>query len=118
MPAVEQVAGTLPPSFHGCFQNTYVLIDCSEIFLETPSDLHMQLSTSSSYKHHNTATFLIACTPTGCSIIYLSTLCGINLRRRVDLYFWISSLKDKQGISLTRDTLSEIEVGLSTSLHL
>ena len=60
MPAVEQVAGTLPPSFRGQFQSTYTLIDCSEIILETPSDLHMQSSTWSSYKHHNTAKFIVA----------------------------------------------------------
>ena len=66
MPSVEQVLGTLPPSFRERCPSTFAIIDASEIFIETPSDLHMQSSTWSSYKHHNTAKFLIACTPNGC----------------------------------------------------
>ena len=30
----------------------YAIIDGSEVFIETPSDLHVQLSTWSPYKHH------------------------------------------------------------------
>ena len=40
MPTVEQVSGTLPHSFRKNYQNTFAIIDGSEIFLETPSDLH------------------------------------------------------------------------------
>ena len=65
MPSVQQVCGTLPPAFREGFATTYAIIDGSEIFLETPTDLFMQSSTWSSYKHHNTAKFLIACTPNG-----------------------------------------------------
>ena len=63
MPSVEQVAGTLPHAFKDKFPSMYAIIDGSEIFLETPSDLHMQSSTWSQYKHHNTAKFLVVCTP-------------------------------------------------------
>ncbi len=38
----------------------YAIIDGSEVFLETPSDLAMQSSTWSQYKHHNTVKFLVA----------------------------------------------------------
>ena len=51
MPCVDQLRGTLPTSFHERYHTTYAIIDGSEIFLETPSDLHMQSSTWSSYKH-------------------------------------------------------------------
>ena len=78
MPAVAQVSGTLPPAFRTQFQNTYALIDCSEIFVETPTDLQMQSSTWSSYKHHNTAKFLLACTPNGCFICF-ATLCWFHI---------------------------------------
>ena len=42
MPTVQQVAGTMPSAFKEKFPNTYAIIDASEIFIETPSDLHMQ----------------------------------------------------------------------------
>ena len=71
MPSVEQVAGTLPPVFRERYPNTYAIIDGSEIFIETPSDLHIQSSTWSSYKHHNTAKFLVAVTPNGVCRSYL-----------------------------------------------
>ena len=73
MPTVPQVLGTLPPGFRERFPDTYALIDCSEVFLETPSDLHMQSSSWSNYKHHNTAKFLIACIPNGC-VLFISPL--------------------------------------------
>ena len=63
MPTVSQVLGTLPTAFKLNFQTTYALIDGSEVFIETPSDLSMQSSTWSQYKHHNTVKFLVACTP-------------------------------------------------------
>ena len=59
MPSVKQVEGTLPSAFREKYPSTYCIIDGSEIFMETPSDLHMQSSTWSSYKHHNTAKFLM-----------------------------------------------------------
>ena len=62
MPSVNQVRGTLPTAFREKFPTTYVIIDGREVFIETPSDLVMQSSTWSQYKHHNTVTFLVACT--------------------------------------------------------
>ena len=54
MPSVNQVWGTLPTAFKEKFPTTYAIIDGSEVFIETPSDLSMQSSTWSQYKHHNT----------------------------------------------------------------
>ncbi len=65
MPTVQQVVGTLPSAFREHYPSTYAITDGSEVFIETPTDLHMQSSTWSSYEHHNTAKFLIACTPSG-----------------------------------------------------
>lgn len=53
MPTVQQVVETLPSAFQESYRNTYAIINGSEIFIETPSDLHMQSSTWSQYKHHN-----------------------------------------------------------------
>ena len=71
MPTVDQVLGTLPSAFKEKFPTTFAIIDGSEVFIETPSDLHMQSSTWSQYKHHNTVKFLVACTPNG-AICYIS----------------------------------------------
>jgi len=60
MSSVQQVAGTLLPAFCKQFPSTYAIIDGSEIFLETPTDLDMQSSTwNNYYKHHNTAKTVI-----------------------------------------------------------
>ena len=83
MPSVEQVVGTLPHSFHTKYPTTYAIIDGSEIFLQTPSDLHMQSSTWSQYKNHNMAKFLIACTPNGAirdvSPVFVGSISDVEL---------------------------------------
>ena len=66
MTSVQQVAGALAPAFCEQYPSTYAITDGSELFIVTPSDLHMQSSTWSSYKHHYIAKFLIACTQIGC----------------------------------------------------
>ena len=77
MPSVEQVLGTLPSAFVEHYPTTYKIIDGSEIFIQTPSDLQMQSSTWSSYNHHNTAKFLIGCT---LYFLYIPTLRRVHLR--------------------------------------
>ena len=69
-PSTDQVWSTMPPIFKERYSTTYTIIDASEIFIETPTDLHRQSSTWSQYKHHNTFKFLVACTPNGV-ILYL-----------------------------------------------
>ena len=70
MPSPEQVRANLPSVFVEKYSTTF---DASEVFIETPSDLHMQASTWSNYKHHNTAKYLVACSPNG-TIILISPL--------------------------------------------
>ena len=41
------------------------IIDCSEVFIETPSSLEVQAACWSDYKHHCTFKFLIGITPNG-----------------------------------------------------
>ena len=65
MPSMEQVKATLPSAFKEKSATTYAIIDGSEVFIETRSDVFMQLSTWSQYKHHNTVKFLVACIPNG-----------------------------------------------------
>ena len=104
MPSVEQVSGTLPSTFREKFATTYAIIDGSEIFMETPTDLHMQSSTWSSYKHHNTAKFLIACTPNGriCFIspLFVGSISDVEITR---VSGFLTKLEDKPGISIMAD---------------
>ena len=104
MPSVKQVEGTLPSAFREKYPSTYCIIDGSEIFMETPSDLHMQSSTWSSYKHHNTAKFLIGCTPNGCvsfiSPLYVGSISDVELTRVSGL---LNCIEDKPGISIMAD---------------
>lgn len=42
-----------------------VIVDCFELFIETPSSLRARTQTFSSYKHHNTIKYLIGIAPQG-----------------------------------------------------
>lgn len=84
----------------------YVIIDASEIFIKTPSDLYMQSSTCSNYKHNtgNTAKFLIGCTPNGVisyvSQLYVGSISDVELTRRCS---FLETLAGKSGISVMAD---------------
>ena len=83
MPSVEQVKGTLPHAFKDKYP--YTIIDGSEVFIETPSDLHMQSSTWSEYKSHNTYKVLLACIPNGANDVhfplYVGSISDVQLTR-------------------------------------
>lgn len=70
-PNKEQVLLTLPSTFRQKYPTTVAILDASEVFIETPSDLMLQSTSWSSYKHHNTLKFLVVCTPNG-AISYIS----------------------------------------------
>ena len=120
-PSPKQVAGTLPQSFHDKYPKTFAIIDGSEVFLETPNDLHIQSSTWSSYKHHNTAKFLIACTPNGVvsfiSPVYVGGISDVELTR---VSGFLKTLEGKYDISVMadrgftiKDQLGELRVELN-----
>ncbi len=52
-----------------------IIIDCFEIFLERPSNLHARACTWSNYKHHNTVKILVGICPQGV-ISYVSKAWG------------------------------------------
>ena len=103
-PSIEQVARTLPCAFQDKYSTTYSIIDASEIFIETPSDLFMQSSTWSNYKHHNTAKFLVSCTPNGAvsyvSQIYVGSISDVELTR---VCGYLNTLDGKDGVSVMAD---------------
>ena len=104
MPSIEQVKATLPSVFKEKFATTYAIIDGSEIFIQTLSDLFMQSSTWSQYKQHNTVKFLVAGTPNGgiCYIspVYVGSISDVELTRSSG---FLTKLEDKPGISIMPD---------------
>ena len=66
---------TMPFSFRKFFKKCAIIIDCTEIFVERPSDLLARAQLWSNYKHHSTVKFLIGITPQG-TISYLSKCAG------------------------------------------
>ena len=81
----------------------------------------MQSSTWSHYKHHNTAKFLIACTPNGCisyiSALYVGSISDLELTNASG---FLTKLEDKPSISIMavrgfniKDMLQEINVGFN-----
>ena len=62
MPDIETILATTPKRYRH-FENLIGIIDCSEIFMETPKNLEVQSATWSEYKHHNTLKFLVCVAP-------------------------------------------------------
>lgn len=52
-----------------------MIIDCFEVFIDRPSNPIARAETWSSYKHHDTVTFLIGITPQG-TVSYISNAWG------------------------------------------
>lgn len=71
-PSKELVMQYLPESFSE-FPNTRVVIDCTELYVQRPSNLKSQKQTWSSYKHWNTFKVLVGVTPDG-HVSFLSPL--------------------------------------------
>lgn len=75
-PSREALQRSMPSCFIDSFGlRTSVIIDCFEIFIDRPSNLHARAQTFSNYKHHNTVKVLIGITPQG-AISYVSEAWG------------------------------------------
>ncbi len=103
-PSKEQILSTLPNAFREKYPTTIAIIDASEVFIETPSDLMLQSTSWSSYKHHNTQKFLVACTPNG-SISYISEayLGSISDPALTNDCGFLSNLDGMAGMSIMAD---------------
>nr|XP_054926187.1 uncharacterized protein LOC129384616 [Dermacentor andersoni] len=64
-PSRNTVDQFMPDNFKELYPSTRILLDCTEMFIENPSDYSTQSDTFSSYKEHNTAKGLIGITPNG-----------------------------------------------------
>ena len=65
----------MPTVFKETYPRCRCIIDCSEIFIETPTNFTAKAQTYSNYKRHNTIKFLIGVTPFG-TISFLSQCWG------------------------------------------
>ena len=72
----------LPECFKKSYPKVRTIIDCTEVFLETPSSLEVQALLWSEYKHHSTFKFLVAITPNG-AVSWVSPCYG---GRTTDIY--------------------------------
>ena len=71
-PSRENLSTSMPMCFRKEFGNKVaVIIDCFELFSETPSGATNKVLTYSNYKHHQTVKFLIGISPQG-TITFLS----------------------------------------------
>ena len=64
-PSKGQIKLELPDSFQRLYPNVRCIIDCTEVFTDTPSALDVQAALWSEYKHHCTMKFLVGITPNG-----------------------------------------------------
>ncbi|KAL5008464.1 hypothetical protein ScPMuIL_014045 [Solemya velum] len=67
-----------PPDTDGCFDlfyNLRIILDCTELFSETPTSLENHKQFHSNYKHHSTGKFMVGISPTG-AVTYVSALYG------------------------------------------
>ena len=122
MSSVDHVWATLPSAFKEKFPTTFDIIDGSEVFIETPSDLFMQSSTWSQYKHHNTVKFLVACNPNGAicfiSPVFVGSVSDVELTK---LSGFLEKLEDKPGISIMADrgfTIKDLLSRLNIELYI
>lgn len=66
---------SMPTAFRKYFKKCAIILDCTEVFIEQPSDLQARAQTWSQYKHHNTIKVLIGITPQG-TVSFLSKCWG------------------------------------------
>ena len=65
------VGENMPKCFKRHFRRCRCIIDCTEIFMERPTNLTARAQTWSNYKHNNTIKYLVGITPAG-AVSFLS----------------------------------------------
>ena len=74
-PDRETLQQTMAVGFWKFFKKFCVILDCSEVFVERPTDPHARAQMWSNYKHLSTIKILIGATPQG-TIAYVSRCMG------------------------------------------
>ena len=112
-PCMEVVKKTLPKKFKKPgYCKVRHIIDCTEIFIETPSDPVIRASTWSDYKHHNTAKILVSITPNGAFNVISEAWGGrtsdVHLTRESEFYNILEpydAVMADRGFTIAKDLL-------------
>jgi hypothetical protein len=64
-PSKQSIKNNMPKAFRRKFRKCRCIIDCTEIFIDRPTNLTSRAQTWSNYKHHNTIKYLVGITPAG-----------------------------------------------------
>ena len=75
-PRKDDVLRTRPQCFKETFPKCVSVIDCTEVFIEAPSNFSARAATYSNYKHTNTIKFLVSITPCGSVSFVSRAFCG------------------------------------------
>lgn len=75
-PSKDIITRTMPESFKAKYPSTRVIIDCTELFIQSSSSLINQSLTFSSYKHHTTVKYLVGISPSG--VLLLCQMHGLE----------------------------------------
>ena len=75
IPDQGTINATKPPRFFS-IRNLNMIIDCSELFIQTPKNHLLQRLSWSSYKHHNTLKFLVGISPNSMITFISKAFCG------------------------------------------
>ncbi|CAM4607883.1 unnamed protein product [Leuciscus chuanchicus] len=67
------VKDSLPHDFDGCYSDTQVVLDCTELWCQTPSSLLLQSEVFSNYKSHCTFKAMVGMSPHG-ALTFVSAL--------------------------------------------
>ena len=120
-PPIDVVKKTLPKRYRKPgYSKVRHIIDCTEIFIETPSDPALNAATWSDYKHHNTAKVLVSITPNG-AFNFISDAWGgrtsdVYLTRESNFY---GILEPQDEVMADRGfTIAEDLVVRSATLHI
>lgn len=74
MPSTEKSINQQAACFDN-FENVRIVLDCTEVFSQTPGNLDAHKQLHSNYKHHSTIKFLVGISPNG-AITYVSKMWG------------------------------------------
>ena len=68
--SLKRIQATTPADYHKVYRTKYLtcIIDCKEIYIETPSEKMAQRALWSEYEQHCTVKFLSAITPAGAAL--------------------------------------------------
>ena len=72
----QGIINVIKPSRFSSIRNLNMIIDCSELFIQTPKNHILQRITWSSYKHHNTLKFLVGISPNSMITFISNAFCG------------------------------------------